>query len=69
MRYRVVRPWRPHDKAGQSTVVTERDTIEGAFEEIDRLSEQMVMSGAPSNYVELIVVDEQGRMVPRPNAC
>lgn len=67
MRYRVVQPWGP-DKASQSTVVTERDTIEAAFAEIDRIAGQMVSTGSPSNAIELIVIDEAGRIVRRPNA-
>ena len=54
-------------QARQSTVVTERDTIEAAFAEIDRMAAQMVKTGCPSDAIELIVVDENGRIVRRPN--
>jgi hypothetical protein len=64
--YRIVQPWGP-DKARQSTVVTERDTIEAAFAEIDRIATQMVTTGSPSDAIELIMVDETGRIVRRPH--
>jgi hypothetical protein len=67
MPYRTVQPWGA-DKANQSTVVTQRDTTESAFAEIDRMAAQMVTTGCPSDTVELIVIDEAGRMVRRPHA-
>jgi len=67
MRYRIVQPWGP-DRATQSTVVTERDTMEAAFAEIDRMAAQMLTNGCPSNTVELIAIDEAGRIVRRPHA-
>jgi hypothetical protein len=67
MRYRIVQPWGP-DKANQATVVTERDTIDAAFAEIDRMTAQMIKVGSPSDAVELIVVDDAGRIVRRPHA-
>ena len=51
-----------------SHAVTERDTIEGAFAEIDRMAAQMLKTGCPSDTVELIVIDEAGRIVRRPHA-
>ena len=39
-----------------------------AFAQIDRLSAQMIRTGAPSNAVELLVVDAVGRIIPRPGA-
>ena len=36
-----------------------------AFAEIDSLSSEIVRTGAPSNAVELIVVDERGWLVPQ----
>ena len=65
VRYRA--PWGT-DKANQSTVVTQRDTIESAFAEIDRMAAQMLKTGCPSDTVELIVVDEAGCIVRRPHA-
>ena len=64
--YRIVQPW-GLDGARQSTVLTERDTIKAAFAEIDRIAAQMVTTGSPSDAIELIVIDEGGRIVLRPN--
>ena len=65
--YRIVQPY-GRDKARESTVISEHQTAADAFAEIDRLSAQMVRTGAPSDMVELIVVDEAGRIVQRPGA-
>ena len=40
---------------------SEHATVAEAFGEIDRLSAQMVRTGAPSHGVEFIVVDAVGR--------
>lgn len=57
--FRVVQPYGP-DKARQATVVSDHATVAEAFAEIDRLATQMVRTGAPSNAVELIVIDVDG---------
>jgi hypothetical protein len=67
MAYRIVQPF-GRDKARDSTMISERATAADAFAEIDRLSAQMVRTGAPSDAVELIVVDEAGRVIQRPEA-
>jgi hypothetical protein len=64
--FRVVQAWGP-DKARQSTVISEHATAAEAFGEIDRLASEMVRTGAPSDAVELIVVDANDRIVKRPN--
>ena len=48
--------------------VTARLEAEYEFREIDRLSSEMVRTGAPSGAVELVVVDADDRVVGRPNA-
>ena len=65
--FRVVQPWGP-DKARQATPVSEHQTAAEAFGEIDRLSAQMVRTAAPSDAVELLVVDAEDRLVRRPGA-
>jgi hypothetical protein len=50
-RFRVVQPWGP-DKARQATLISEHATAAEAFAEIDRLSAEMVRTGAPSDAVE-----------------
>lgn len=47
-------------------MIGEHLTVAEAFAEIDRLSAQMVRTGAPSDAVELLVVDATGRAVSRP---
>jgi hypothetical protein len=63
--YRVVQPW-GRDKARDATLISEHTTAAEAFTESDRLAAQMVQTGAPSDAVELIMVDAVGGMVPRP---
>ena len=65
--YRIVQPYGP-DRARQATLISECATAADAFAEIDRLSAQMVRTGAPSNAIELIVVDANDRIVQRPEA-
>jgi hypothetical protein len=65
--YRAVQPWGT-DKARQATLVSEHATAREAFEEIDRLAERLVKTGAPSDAVELLVVDNHGGIVRRPDA-
>lgn len=62
--YRVVQPWGP-DKARQVTVISEHPTAAAAFAEIDRLCAEMVRTGAPSDAVELLVVDAAWQRVDR----
>ena len=49
-------------------MISAHATAAEAFAEIDRLSAQMVRTGAPSDAIELIVVDVAGRIVKRPDA-
>ena len=63
---RVVQPY-GRDVATQSTLVSVHPTEVHAFAQIDRLSEQMRATGAPSNAIELVVIDADGRRVERSN--
>jgi hypothetical protein len=65
--YRVVQAL-CRDKAREATIISEHQTAADAFAEIDRLSAQMVRTGAPSNAVELLVVDPAGRIIQRPES-
>lgn len=65
--YRIVQPW-GKDKAKQATLISEHVTAAEAFREIDRLASEMVRTGAPSDAVELLVIDDDGRLVTRPGA-
>ena len=62
--YRIVQPW-GGDKAREATMISEHAAAVKAFAEIDRLSAQMVRTGAPSDAVELLVVDSGGNVVAR----
>ena len=63
-KYRVVQPWGP-DKGRQATFQSEHATVAEAFAALDALSAEMVRTGAPSDAIELIVVDDDGRPVTR----
>lgn len=61
----MVQPWGA-DPGRQGTVISEHATAEEAFGAIDALAAQMNRTGAPSDAVQLLVVDWDGRVVPRP---
>ena len=64
MKFFVVQPY-GRDKGRDAAVIYEARTAAEAFAEIDRLAEQMSRTGAPSDAIELLVVDEARRIVPR----
>ena len=64
--YRVVQPYGV--RVGEWSVFSQHATIQAAFAWIDDLSAQMVRTGAPSDGIELMVVDDTGARVPRPEA-
>ena len=66
-RFRVVQPW-GKDVATESTVVSTHDNAVDAFAEIDRMAEQMLRTSGSADLVRLVVVDESGKEVRRPNA-
>ena len=65
--FRVVQPWGPH-KGRQATLISEHHTAAAAFAEIDRLSAEMVRTGAPSDAIERVVVDVADQIVQRSSA-
>ncbi len=65
--FRVMQPWGPH-KGRQASLISEHHTVAAAFRAIDRLSSEMVRTGAPSDAIELVVVDANDRVVRRPGA-
>ena len=65
MTFRVVQPW-GRDRARQATLISEHASAAEAFQEIDRLAAQMTRTGAPSDAIELLVLDHEGRIVRRP---
>ena len=64
--YRVAQPY-GRDLARESTTLSEHASAAEAFAEIDRLAEQMVRTGAPSNAIELMVLDAEDRVIRRPD--
>jgi hypothetical protein len=64
-RFRVVQPWGP-DKGRQGTVQSEHKTVAEAFTALDSIATEMSLSGVPGDAIELVVVDENGQVVPRP---
>ena len=63
-RFDVVQPWGP-DRGREATLISSHLTADGAFAAIDTLADQMAKTGAPSDAVELIVVDDRGTIIPR----
>lgn len=53
------------NRAVEATVLSEHATAEEAFAEIDAMAEQMAKTGAPSDAIELLVIDAEGRIVSR----
>jgi hypothetical protein len=64
--YRVVQPYR-RDKARDSTIIQRAATAADAFAEIDRLSAQMVRTGAPNDAIETDWGRPERQIVPRPS--
>lgn len=65
--YRVVQPYGRHIST-QSTLISEHPTAADAFAAIDQMVAQMIRTGAPSDAIELIVIDSAGHRVMRPGA-
>lgn len=65
--FRVMQPWGP-DKGRQASLIGEHQTAVAAFREIDRLSAEMVRTGAPSDAIGRVVVDADDWLVRRPGA-
>ena len=60
--FRVVQPW-GRDKARQATVISTHKTVAEAVAAVNALTARMVQTGAPSDAVELVVVDAAHRVV------
>ena len=59
-------PWGP-DKGRQATLQSEHATIAEAFAAIDAMSAEMARTGAKTDSIQLVVVDEHGNIVSRPH--
>ena len=67
MTFHLVQPW-GRNVAIESTLISEHPSAATAFAEMDRLSADMARTGAPSDAVELVVIDGAGRVLPRPGS-
>ena len=65
MPFYVVQPW-GRDRYRQATVQSIHDTVEDAYAQLDAITEKLQRDGAPPDYLELYVVDEQRQPVARP---
>ena len=65
MHYRVVQLWGP-DNARQGTVQSEHTTIAEAFAALDSIATDVAHTVGAGDATELVVVDEQGKVVARP---
>ena len=65
MRFRVVQLWGP-DNARQGTAQSEHKTIVEAFAALDSIATDVAQTVVSGDAVELVVVDEQGKVVARP---
>ncbi len=61
----LVQPW-GHDRYRQATVQSTHDTVYDAYARLDAIAEKLQRDGAPPDYLELYVVDEQRQPVTRP---
>jgi hypothetical protein len=65
--FRIVQPW-AQDKTRRATIISEHETANEAFREIDRLASEMVRTGTSNESVRLVVVDGRGAVVKRTDA-
>ncbi len=54
------------DRYRQATVTGTYDTVDDAYARLDAIAEKLQRDGAPPDYLELYVVDEQRQPVTRP---
>jgi len=64
MKFFVVQPY-GRDKGREATVLYEAQSAAEAFTEIDRLTERMRHTGAAPDSIELLVVDDERRIIGR----
>jgi hypothetical protein len=67
MAYRVMQPY-GKDRTREATEISRWANIDDAFAEIDRYAEGSADGGQAGDYLELLVVDDEGREVRRPDA-
>jgi len=65
MTFYLVQPWGRH-RYRQATIQSIHDTVDDAYARLDAIAEKLRRDGAPPDYLELYVVDEQRQPVTRP---
>ena len=65
MPFYLVQPW-GRDRYRQATVQSIHATVDDAYARLDAIAEKLQRDGAPPDYLELYVVDEQRQPVTRP---
>ncbi len=65
MPYHIVQTW-GSDSYRHATVLSTHDTVDDAYARLDEIAETLQRDGAPPDYLELYVVDEQRQPVARP---
>ena len=65
MQYRVVRPW-GKDRTREATEISVWTSIADAYAEVDRYAARVKTSNLPGGHLELLVVDDNGHEVRRP---
>ena len=65
MPFYIVQPW-GRDRPHQPTIQSIHDTVDDAYARLDAIAEKLQRDGAPADYLELYVVDDQRQPVTRP---
>jgi hypothetical protein len=65
--FHVVQPYGKQGDYGEATIVASLPTIESAWEYLDSLWARMAAGNVPPGALELVVVDDARRLIPRPS--
>ncbi len=65
MPFYLVQPW-GRDRYRQATVQSIHDTVDDAYARLDAIAEKLQRDGAPPDYLELYVMDDEREPVARP---
>ena len=65
MPFYIVQPW-GRDRYRQASVTSIHATVADAYARLDAIANKLQRDGAPPDYLELHVVDEQRQPVTRP---
>tara|TARA_B100000315_G_C14224954_1_gene428217 strand:+ start:261 stop:467 length:207 start_codon:yes stop_codon:yes gene_type:complete len=65
MLYYLVQPW-GRDRYREATVVDIHGSVTAAYQALDAIAKKLQRAGAPDDWLELYVVDDERQPVPRP---